>query len=101
MDRTGSMFLMGLTLSCAIASSNTSTKIAQLNEKELCATAENLYGTESFMLREYPVTDNKFNVEKEDQSLFGEMREATVVEQQRIQNHIDEISVPTGVSFWD
>lgn len=43
--------------------------------------------TESFLLKEYPVADNKFNVEKEAQSLFGEMRKATIVEQQGIQKH--------------
>lgn len=30
-----------------------------------------------------------------------EMREATKEEQEYIQKHIDEISVSTGINFWD
>lgn len=45
--------------------------------------------------------EKKFNVEKEAQSLFGNMREATIAEQKSIQNNIDEISVETGYNFWD
>ena len=29
------------------------------------------------------------------------MRDATLEEQQNIQKHIDEISEPTGINFWD
>lgn len=45
--------------------------------------------------------EKKFNVEKEAQSLFGNMREATIAEQKSIQNNIDKISVETGYNFWD
>lgn len=45
--------------------------------------------------------EKKLNVEKEAQSLFGNMREATIVEQKSIQNNIDKISVETGYNFWD
>lgn len=45
--------------------------------------------------------EKKFNVEKEAQSLFGNMREATIAEQKSIQNNIGKISVETGYNFWD
>lgn len=44
--------------------------------------------------------EKKFNVEKEAQSLFGNMREATIAEQKSIQNNIGKISVETGYNFW-
>ncbi len=45
--------------------------------------------------------EKKFNVEKEARSLFGNMREATIVEQKSIQNNICKISVETGYNFLD
>ena len=44
--------------------------------------------------------EKKLNVEKEAQSLFGNMREATIAEQKSIQNNIDKISVETGYNFF-
>ena len=33
--------------------------------------------------------------------IFENMRPATIEEQKSIQKHIDEISEPTGINFWD
>lgn len=38
---------------------------------------------------------------KEAEELFGEMRDATPEEQKYIDNHIKNISVPTGVNIFD
>ena len=40
-------------------------------------------------------------LEKEAEILFGNMRGATIAEQDGIQTCIDGISMPTGHNFWD
>lgn len=42
-----------------------------------------------------------FKVEDEARMLFGEMREATFEEQQRLENNIKARATYTGVDFWD
>lgn len=92
---------MGLTC-CAIVSANTSTMTQAFNKLGIYSTTNNsFYGTESGMLKQYPIKEDKSNVEKEAQKLFGNMREATIAEQNAIQKNIDKISVPTGINFWD
>lgn len=98
-DRTSSFALMGLT--CAIVSANTSVMTQQFDNTALYSTVDNKYGTGSDILKSYPIVEKKLNVEKEAQSLFGNMREATIAEQKSIQNNIDKISVETGYNFWD
>lgn len=92
--------LMGLTC-CAIVSANTSTGMQTLNDIASYSTMENSYGTDSTTLKDYSVPETKFKVEREAQSLFGNMREATIAEQKSVQDNIDKISVPTGINFWD
>ena len=99
-DRASSIMLMGLTC-CAIVSANTSTGMQTLNGIASYSTTENSYRTDSAILKDYNVPVTKFKVEKEAQSLFGNMREATIAEQKSIQDNIDKISMPTGVNFWD
>ncbi len=91
---------MGLTC-CAIVGANTSTGMQTLNGIALHSTIENSYRTDSIILQDYDMPEAKSKVEKEAQSLFGNMREATFAEQKSIQDNIDKISVPTGVNFWD
>lgn len=99
-DRTGSMFLMGLTC-YAMVSANTSVGTQPFNNAALCSTVDSSYGTESTTLKDYHMSTNKLKVEKEAQNLFGNMREATIAEQKCIQDNIDKISAPTGFNFWD
>lgn len=98
-DRTNSFVLMGL--ACAIVSVNTSVMTQQFDNTALYSAVDNNYGTGSDSLKSYPVIERKLKVEKEAQSLFGNMREATIAEQKSIQNNIDKISVETGYNFWD
>ncbi len=49
----------------------------------------------------YLSTINKSGLEKEAEILFGNMRGATIAEQDGIQTCIDGISMPTGHNFWD
>lgn len=99
-DRASSIMVMGLTC-CAIVSANTSTGMQTLNHIASYSTMENSYGTDSTTLKDYSVPETKFKVEREAQSLFGNMREATIAEQKSVQDNIDKISVPTGINFWD
>ena len=66
-----------------------------------CETANNSYGTDSTTLVNYLSTINKSGLEKEAEILFGNMRGATIAEQDGIQTCIDGISMPTGHNFWD
>lgn len=100
MDRASSMVIVGLTC-YALMSANTSTGIDSF---EVPKSTYNLtayeFGNESNVLAEYKIPKSKLSVENEAQYLFGKMREATFSEQKCIQDHIDKIAVPTGVSFW-
>lgn len=98
-DRASSMVLMGLTC-YAIASANTSVGTQMLATPAVYSGIDD-YGTDSMMLKDYKLQENKFKVEKEAQGLFGNMREATIAEQRALQDNIDKISVPTGINFWD
>lgn len=55
----------------------------------------------SKMIQNYSLPNQKFEVEKEAESLFGNMRMATLEEQKQITNCLNSISKPIGVNFWD
>ncbi len=98
--RSSSIVIVGLA-AYAIASSNSSTAAHQFQNMAFCETANNSYGTDSTTLVNYLSTINKSGLEKEAEILFGNMRGATIAEQDGIQTCIDGISMPTGHNFWD
>lgn len=100
-DRACSTILMGLTC-CALANISTSVRTTiPIQAIEYPAIMNNQW-TGSGGLRSYNRNrKTKFKAETEAQRLFGHMREASALEHKKIQESIDNISVPTGVGFWD
>lgn len=61
----------------------------------------NVYGSNTEIPKEYKMKERQFTVEYDAESIFGEMRDATVEEQRNVLKSIKEISEPTGLNFWD
>lgn len=123
---TSSAILLGMT--CAVMSANASGAILPINPAIVssydnsgeCSNATMFYNNsemlknETIFSRNYDsikngtvVVENDINsrkgfkVEDEARMLFGEMREATFEEQQRLDNNIKARATYTGVDFWD
>lgn len=99
-DMTSTMVLVGmLCLSSPInASANINNSIKMNNE--ISKYDFNNHRNKSTIIK-YESHKADFNVQKEANQIFGEMREATIEEELMVKNYINSISKYTGVNFWD
>ena len=98
-NKTSSMMLVGIAC-LSLSSMNTSISMSSYTPPP-ASSVVNHYGTDSDLVKRYPLTSKSFKVEQEANSLFGAMREATIEEQNQIQMNIDQISKNTGFNFWE
>lgn len=99
-DRASTLLLVGI-MSCASIAMNSSDMIRKYETIEQHYNGTKVYGNDTQLLEKYSVNENKFTVEEEAEYVFGKMREATVEEQKNLMESIEQISVESGVNFWD
>lgn len=96
-----SVIIVGVALCIAHNSS------ALVSEYDFSESSKDYFGNrdksenESLRLVQCDRTKEEFQAEQEAKLLFGEMREATAQERKAINEYINQISKPTGRSFWD